>query len=98
MRSSSLTPSAPEHNVRSHNIGNGKYQLTVNPRVTNDDGALWKLELGDFFLNARVRQSSLLNGNNFLAITVGVNIDAKSDVTFDLTSGHIDHGLVEAVL
>ena len=47
---------------------------TVYPGVTDDYCALRKLQLGDFDLHGFILKASLLNGDDFITVAIGMEI------------------------
>lgn len=72
--------------------------LTVNPWVGADNRLFWQLELCDGGLDLLIRERLLLDLQDFVIVSIAMNIGAKSSVGFDFAGGEVDHSFVEAIL
>lgn len=72
--------------------------LTIDPRVTDDNRPLWKLQLGDFGLHSLIFQSNLLDLDDFISISIAVDIRSQTNVAFHFPLAQTDHCLMKFVL
>jgi hypothetical protein len=71
---------------------------TVTPRVTDEDGPRWELELSELGLDTFVLEHSLFNSEELLVVSTRVAGRSQTDVVLHSLCGQIHHGLVEFVL
>lgn len=73
-------------------------QVTIDPRVTDDNGALWQLQFRKLSLDALILQGDSFNIDQLIPIRIAVNIRAESKIALDFTYTQVDYGLVELTL
>lgn len=76
----------------------GEEGQTINPRVGDDNGTLWELEFGNLGFDAGIFKHGLLDLDDLLAITGGVDKRALADIALHRVGCQVDDRLVEFVL
>lgn len=72
--------------------------LTVNPWVGADNCLLWQLELRNCGLDLLIRERLLLDLQDFVIVSIAMDVGAESNVGFDFAGGEVDNSFVEAIL
>jgi hypothetical protein len=72
--------------------------LTINPRISADDGAFGKLQFLQGLFDTLVLKGVLLDLQDFIVVTVAVHVGAEADIAVDLAGCEIDNSLMEAFL
>lgn len=71
---------------------------TINPWVTDHDGTLRQLQLGNGRLDALVLEDYTFHHHDFLPIGIGVDIGAQPGIVLDLLLGQVDDSFMKFVL
>ncbi len=98
IRLASSIPSDPEVSQYTPGLEIISTRMTIDPRVTDDCCAFWKLKFGDFCFHPFIFQRNLLNKNDLLPVSRSMDIRAKSYVVFYSLLAEVDYGFMELVL
>lgn len=98
IRLASSIPSDPGVNQYTPGLEIISKRITIDPGVTDDCSAFWKLKFCNLCFHPFIFQRNLLDQNDLLPVSRSMDIRAKSYVAFYSLFAEVDYGFMELVL